>query len=54
MKYATICSGIDGGTTGVACLNTGRRFIGMEKDPRYFQGAVDRITRELQQHRLPL
>ncbi len=31
------------GTTGVACLNTGRRFIGMEKDEGYFQCAKSRI-----------
>lgn len=31
------------GTTGVACANTGRRFIGMELDPAYFAIARDRI-----------
>jgi len=31
------------GTTGVACLNLNRRFIGMEKDPDYFKIASDRI-----------
>lgn len=31
------------GTTAVACLNTGRDFIGMEKDPGYFAGARARI-----------
>jgi site-specific DNA-methyltransferase (adenine-specific) len=31
------------GTTGVACANTGRRFIGMERDPDYFKIASDRI-----------
>ncbi len=31
------------GTTGVACINTGRRFIGMEMDHGYFQIAKDRI-----------
>lgn len=25
------------GTTGVACINTGRRFIGIEKDDVYFE-----------------
>jgi len=33
------------GTTGVACVNTGRRFVGIEKDPQYFQIAVDRINK---------
>jgi len=31
------------GTTGVACANTGRRFIGMEQDAEYFQIARARI-----------
>lgn len=32
------------GTTGVACANTGRRFIGVERDPNYFAVAQDRIA----------
>lgn len=32
------------GTTGVACVNTGRKFIGIEKDPNYFNIAEARIT----------
>lgn len=31
------------GTTGVAALNLGRRFLGIERDPGYFDGAVARI-----------
>ncbi len=31
------------GTTGVACVNTGRRFVGIEKDPGFFNVARDRI-----------
>lgn len=31
------------GSTGVACLNTGRRFIGIEKDKKYFDIAAARI-----------
>jgi len=31
------------GTTGVACMNTGRNFIGIERDERYFQIAKERI-----------
>ena len=31
------------GTTGVACVNTNRRFIGIEKDPMYFDIATRRI-----------
>jgi site-specific DNA-methyltransferase (adenine-specific) len=37
------------GTTGVACVNTGRKFIGIEKEPKYFQIAVDRIKKALEQ-----
>jgi site-specific DNA-methyltransferase (adenine-specific) len=36
------------GTTGVACVNTGRAFIGIEKDPTYFEIAQRRI-REAQE-----
>lgn len=31
------------GTTGIACLNTGRNFIGIEKDDNYFSIAKNRI-----------
>ena len=33
------------GTTGVACGNTGRRFIGIERDLAYFNIALDRIEK---------
>lgn len=32
------------GTTGVACLNTNRNFIGIEKDDKYFDIAYNRIN----------
>ncbi|WP_107971357.1 DNA-methyltransferase [Neisseria elongata] len=32
------------GSTGIACLNTNRRFIGMELDGKYFQAASKRIA----------
>lgn len=32
------------GSTGVACINTGRKFIGMELDKGYFDIAVKRIA----------
>jgi site-specific DNA-methyltransferase (adenine-specific) len=35
------------GTTGIACLNTGRNFIGIESDPSYFAVAERRIAAEL-------
>lgn len=31
------------GTTGVACVNTGRNFIGIERDEKYFEIAKNRI-----------
>ena len=31
------------GTTGVACVNTNRNFIGMELDNNYFNIAEERI-----------
>lgn len=31
------------GTTGVACINTGRNFIGIERDEKYFNIAKQRI-----------
>ncbi len=31
------------GTAGVACMNTGRKFIGIERDPGYFNIASERI-----------
>lgn len=33
------------GTTGVACIKTGRRFIGIEKEPKYFDIACQRIEK---------
>lgn len=32
------------GTTGVACVQTGRRFIGIEREPKYFAIASERIA----------
>ena len=39
------------GSTGVACLNTNRNFIGIEKEEKYFNIAKERIeerSREIQ------
>ena len=35
------------GTTGVACVQSGRRFIGIELDPGHFETACKRIERAL-------
>ena len=42
------------GTTGVACVNMGRRFIGIERDPDYFEIMCRRIDEALRQPRLEL
>ena len=34
------------GTTGVAALRLGRRFVGIERDPKYFDIAVERLRAE--------
>ena len=34
------------GTTGVACMNLGRKFIGIEIEPKYFDIACERIDQE--------
>lgn len=36
------------GTTGVACANTGRKFIGIEMDEKYFEIAKGRIDKAYQ------
>lgn len=40
------------GTTGVACMNLGRKFIGVEIDPKYFDIACSRIEQAQKQQRL--
>lgn len=37
------------GTTAIACLNTGRRFLGIERDDVYFEVARERIRRHSEQ-----
>ena len=39
------------GTTGVACINTDRKFIGMELDDQYFAIAKQRIEKALKEKR---
>ena len=40
------------GTTGVACMYTARRFIGIEREPKYFDIACRRIEDAQRQHRM--
>lgn len=44
------------GTTGVACIQTGRQFIGIEKEPKYFEIACRRIEQAWrdERSRLPM
>jgi len=42
------------GTTGVACVQTGRKFIGIEIDENYFNIAIKRIRDAQQQMRLAI
>ena len=42
------------GSTGVACLRTGRHFIGVEKDPHYFAIAQERLAKEQTQAAEPV
>jgi len=51
----TICDPFMGsGTTGVACIRSGRRFVGIERDPAHFATARARLENELRQGLLPL
>lgn len=50
----TICDPFMGsGTTGAACVNMGRSFIGIEREPKYFDIARRRISEALSRPRLP-
>ena len=40
------------GTTGVAAIQLGRKFIGIEREPKYFDIACERISRAVAQGRL--
>ena len=40
------------GTTGVACMNLGRRFVGIEIEPKYFNIACERIENAQRQAKL--
>jgi DNA modification methylase len=37
------------GSTGIACIRTGRKFIGIERDPVHFETARKRISAELEE-----
>ena len=49
----TVCDPFMGsGTTGVACMQLGRRFVGVEIEPTYFDIACERIENAQRQERL--
>lgn len=52
-EHHTVCDPFMGsGTTGVACANLGRKFIGIEIEPKYFEIACKRIAAAYAQPRL--
>jgi site-specific DNA-methyltransferase (adenine-specific) len=42
------------GTTGIACVQTGRKFIGIEKEQKYFDIACERIEKEIKSLAMPI
>lgn len=40
------------GTTGVACMGLGRKFVGIEIEPRYFEIACERVENAQRQERM--
>lgn len=54
-KSGTICDPFMGsGTTGVAAMNLEKRFIGIERERKYFDIACERISRSQAQGRLAI
>lgn len=60
-KYMQICSAVGhtildpfmgSGTTGIAAVQLGRKFIGIEREPKYFDIACERIERAYAQGQL--
>ena len=49
-KGATVCDPYMGsGSTGIACLRTGRNFIGVEKDATHYATALERMRSEVEE-----
>ena len=44
---------VGSGSTIEACIMTGRQWLGIEKDPEYYQMAMERVAKRLQQPFLP-
>ncbi|MAM39305.1 MAG: site-specific DNA-methyltransferase [Erythrobacter sp.] len=46
----TVCDPFMGtGSTGVAAIKAGKRFVGIERNPRWFEAAVTRITEAVEE-----
>lgn len=45
-RFLEMGGGTARGSTAVAAIRTGRRFIGMEKDEHFYKIAVERIAKE--------
>jgi site-specific DNA-methyltransferase (adenine-specific) len=41
------------GSTGISCVDLGRRFVGIERDPKWFDLSCRRISETLRRPRLP-
>lgn len=39
-------------STGIACTNTNRNYIGIEKDEKYFQIGVDRVQKIVKENNI--
>lgn len=53
LNAETVCDPFMGsGTTGVACVNAGKHFVGIERERRYFDMACERIERAAAQGKL--
>ena len=51
-NYLVVDLTMGSGSTGVACNNTNRNFIGIEQDENYFNIATDRINKEEKQFKI--
>lgn len=49
-RHLVMDSCFGSGSAAIACIRTGRRFVGMEIDPRFFKMAVNRIEAEFARH----
>ena len=49
VKEVVLDNTMGSGTTGVACINAGRSFIGIEKESQYFEVAEERIVKAHQE-----